>query len=48
MLKFAVWVSKLTTFAQDDNLSLLLVIDTERRLDIFCVNENVSFPVGNL
>ena len=23
-------------------------IDTERRLDVFCVNENVTFPVGNL
>ena len=26
----------------------IIIIDTERRLDIFCANENVTFPVGNL
>ena len=26
----------------------VLTIDTERRLEIFCVDENVTFPVGNL
>ena len=25
-----------------------LTMDIERRLDIFCVIENVTFPVGNL
>ena len=47
------WLWLVTKFCVYDMIgwkgaTLVQIIDTERRLDIFCVNENVSFPVGNL